>query len=65
MDILARWLADTGISQTDFARELEVSQPTVSDWLRGEKLPSTDNLRRIAQRTGISADKLLGITVTH
>lgn len=65
MEILARWLADTGTSQYEFARDLDVSQPTVSDWIRGEKLPSTDNLRRISQRTGISADTLLGITVTH
>lgn len=62
MEALARWLADTETSQYEFARAIGVSQPTISDWLRGEKLPTAENLRLIVKRTGLSADKLLGIS---
>ena len=48
------------ITQTAFARELGVSQPTVWAWLNGVKQPRCEHLARIADVTGISADKLLG-----
>lgn len=61
MEALARWLADTETSQYEFARDIGVSQPTISDWLRGEKQPTADNLKLIVKRTGLSADALLGL----
>jgi len=59
MEKLRAWLADNGITQSSFAKDLKVSQPTVSDWLTGETTPSTSNLRAIAARTGLSLDDLL------
>lgn len=63
MKRLAEYLEDTETTQAQLAKALDVSQPTVSDWITGEKSPSIDNLRRIAQYTGISADELLGIRI--
>ena len=56
---LRRYLADNELSQAQFAELLGVSQPTVCDWLNGDKLPSTDNLISLSRITGISIDELL------
>jgi transcriptional regulator with XRE-family HTH domain len=61
MKRLALYLADTRTTQAQLAKALGVSQPTVSDWVTGEKFPSTEKLRRISQHTGITTDELLGI----
>lgn len=39
------------MSQTSLARELGVSQPTVSDWIRGRKTPRTKHVLAIAALT--------------
>lgn len=36
------------LSQSELARRLGVSQPTVSDWENGKTEPSVDNLRTLA-----------------
>lgn len=40
-------LAREHMTQADLARELDVSQPTVSDWVNAKKTPARDNLVRI------------------
>lgn len=59
MDRLRRYLKDRGISQVAFAERLRVKQPTVSDWVTGESLPSAETLKEISTVTGISIDELL------
>jgi transcriptional regulator with XRE-family HTH domain len=61
MERLARYLKDTDTSQAVLAQILGVSQPTISDWIRGEKTPTAENLKVIAQKTGLSVDELLEI----
>jgi transcriptional regulator with XRE-family HTH domain len=61
MELLAKYLKDTQTSQAVLAQILGVSQPTISDWIRGEKAPSAENLKLIAQKTGLSIDDLLEI----
>jgi transcriptional regulator with XRE-family HTH domain len=61
MERLARYLKDTQTSQAALAQLLGVSQPTISDWIHGEKTPSADNLKVIATKTGLSIDELLGV----
>lgn len=61
MERLAKYLEDTKTSQTEFARLIGVSQPTICDWIRGDKSPTTENLKLVALRTGLSIDELLGI----
>jgi transcriptional regulator with XRE-family HTH domain len=60
MELLRHWLTETGKTQAQFADDLGVSQPTVSDWLNGHMLPSAGKLLDISKRTGISVDRLLG-----
>ena len=59
MKALQRYLEDTATTQTELARQIGVSQPTVWEWLNGHTSPSADNLVRLSGITGISIDKLL------
>jgi transcriptional regulator with XRE-family HTH domain len=56
---LKTYLADSELTQGEFARAIGVSQPTVSDWISGEIRPSIDNLIAISRQTGISIDDLV------
>ena len=48
-----------GLSQTDLARQLAVTNKAVSKWENGKAKPSTDTLRKLACLYGISVDTLL------
>ena len=50
------------IALTAAAKELGVSQPTLSSWESERKAPSIDGLIRMAQYYGVSTDFLLGLT---
>jgi len=56
---LRKYLDDTKTSQKDFARQCGVSQPTVSDWVTGEIMPSIEKLKIMSNVTGLSIDELL------
>lgn len=59
MEPLKTYLERNEISQAQFAQLVGVTQPTVSDWINGRMLPSTDRLVEISRVTGLSIDKLL------
>jgi transcriptional regulator with XRE-family HTH domain len=59
MEPLKTYLERKEISQAQFAQLVGVTQPTVSDWINGRMLPSTDRLVEISRVTGLSIDKLL------
>lgn len=44
---------NTGMSQTDFAKEIGVSMTTISNWERGKSEPSLTQLRRISELSTI------------
>ena len=48
------------IGQVEFARLMGVSQPTVSDWENGRKLPSSGKLVRLSEVLGASVTYILG-----
>lgn len=50
------------IALTTAAKELEVSQPTLSNWESGRKDPSIDSLVRMSRYYGMTTDFLLGLT---
>jgi len=56
---LQEWLEETGTTQVQLAREIQVSQPTISDWVNGNITPSVDNLVRLSGVTGISIERLV------
>ena len=62
IDTIAELLADTmakqGLTQTETARLLGCSQPTLNQWLRGNNVPREDRLSAIAKLTGYGVDQL-------
>lgn len=50
-----------GFNQKEIASALGVSQPTVSDWEAGRKMPTRKNLLRLAELLDSSVDSLLGV----
>ena len=61
-EILRDFLAENGITQTEFAKKIGVKQSQVSEWLRGKAKPGYDTLKAMATAFNISADYFLGIT---
>lgn len=53
-----------GIQQKELAIALKVSQPTVSDWESGRKLPSARSTMKLAEYFVVSVEYLLGGEVT-
>ena len=49
-----------GISQRDMAREIPVSEETISGWERGRNLPTIDTAAIVADFFGVSLDWLAG-----
>lgn len=52
---------EKGLSQEELADKLAVSRQAISKWERGESLPDTDNLIRLAKLYGVSIDEIVGI----
>lgn len=53
-------LDERGMSYTELARRLGVSKESVSKWLRGDAMPRTDKLIRIAATLGLNRAQLIG-----
>lgn len=49
-----------GIQQKELAIDLGVTQPTISDWESGRKIPSARSTQKIADYFEVSVDYLLG-----
>lgn len=52
-----------GLSQMYVAEQMEISRQAISRWEVGTALPSTDNLRKLAELYGVSIDVLLNESV--
>ena len=57
---LIRLRKEAGLSQEELADKLAVSRQAVSKWERGEALPDTDNLIRLAKLYNVSIDEIVG-----
>ncbi len=60
--ILAEFLKENELTQSEFARRIGVKHGLVNDWMRGKANPSYVMLKRMAQVFSISADYFLGLT---
>lgn len=49
-----------GMQQKELAIDLHVTQPTISDWESGKKVPSARSTQKIADYFGVTLDYLLG-----
>lgn len=54
--------AEKGVGQNVLARELEISNASVSYWETGKQLPSAEAVFKLSVYFGVSSDYLLGIT---
>jgi transcriptional regulator with XRE-family HTH domain len=60
MDSLKKWLEeDPTRTQLALAQKLDVSAPTVNDWVHGESSPATSRLHGIHEATDIPIAILL------
>lgn len=59
VNFIEKHLNDAGISQSELARRLGISQPTVSDWISGKKRPSGDKVLALAKELGIPPERVL------
>lgn len=55
---LKQLLKDKGLSQNSLARELGVSEMTVSSWVSGKRFPTVETLDRVATVLGIRFTEL-------
>lgn len=53
---LAKLLAETGLTQAEFAQRIGVAQPNVSDWLKGKHRPTRSSLFLIFREFGEDLD---------
>jgi addiction module HigA family antidote len=59
--LLEEFLKPLGISQSAFARQLEVSFPRLNEIVNGKRSVTTDTALRLARVTGMSAEFWLGL----
>ena len=52
--ILAKYMKDHGMNQSDVARYVNVSKQIVSDWLHGKKFPRVDKMQMLANLFGVA-----------
>lgn len=53
---------ERNLSNTEFAKFLEMSRQTVGFYLNGERIPDALTLRQIAEKCSVSVDWLLGLS---
>lgn len=56
---LRKLLEDTGTTQRDIARLLDVSSSTVSNWCTGQKVPRMGKIELLAEHFGILKSDLI------
>jgi len=61
MNVIKELLLRKGVQQKELAIAIGVSQPTVSDWVRGTKKPAGDNITKLANYFGVSNDVIKGL----
>ena len=59
--LLEEFLKPLGISQSAFARQLEVSFPRLNEIINGKRSVTTDTALRLARVTGMRAEFWLGL----
>ena len=60
-EIIRDLMIDNNLSQMELAKQLNVNQTTISQWLLGRKKPSFDNILRIYNVFHITPNELFDI----
>ena len=61
IEILKDIMAELNLNQTEFGNLVGIKQSQVSEWLKGKSKPSYDNIKLMAIRLKVSADRILGL----
>ncbi len=59
--ILAEFLNENNLTQSDFANIIGVDHQLVGDWLKGRAKPGYDSLYAMAKAFDVTADYFLGL----
>lgn len=58
---LATAIQQSGKTQTEIAKLINVTQPTISHYLKGDKMPSLDTFANLCAILDLDANEILGI----
>lgn len=61
MTIIEELMKRKGIQQKELSLEMQVSQPTISDWMNGKKKPRGDNVTKLANYFQVSENVIRGL----
>lgn len=61
MNVIKELMLRKNVQQKELAIAIGVSQPTVSDWVRGAKKPAGDNITKLANFFQVSEDVIKGL----
>ena len=61
IEVIKDLMLEKNLSQAQLAKELNVNQTTISQWLLGNKKPSYDSILALYKKFGISPDELFDI----
>ena len=61
MTIIEELMKRKGIQQKELSMEMQVSQPTVSDWINGKKKPSGPNVTKLANYFNVTESVIRGL----
>ena len=62
MNGIERFRKSRGITVKELASNIYVHESAVRNWEKGRRIPSSEEIIRIAQIYGVSADYLLGLS---
>ena len=58
---LSKLIKNMGLSKAEFAKKINMSVISVSDWIDGKALPRAKSIRTICKTFNVSSDYLLGL----
>lgn len=61
MNVIKELMLRKNVQQKELAIAIGVSQPTISDWVRGAKKPAGDNITKLASFFQVSEDVIKGL----
>ena len=59
-DVLKHLRKERGLTQTELAERLNVSQSTIASWENGKRRPDLDFMPTLADFYGVSVDEIMG-----
>ena len=58
-------IKSSGLTQTELAKKINISQPTVAHYIKGDKLPALDTFANLCVILDLDANEILGINTPN